>query len=579
MSAPTITVSAATDLQDQSAILIGDITSTGGKPVTDCGFYCDTNESPARQYHAMVVQDGPFGYKMIGLLPGTTYYFKAFATNEDGYSTSGILSFTTTGTSRGQVLVWAADGGEEEYDFTSEIADIGSIHLEFEENTGEFSSGDCSFSVQNDGAALYGLILSGRQFKVQITVNVDHLFRGDLQVENTGWDPDKLCYTFYALQETKGFMDQASSTPIQPAYGALATLPTDPNPGQSVDAVSDIVTSSLAAFPGPAIGQLNYQPAIDPADTPGNIANKTIGHTVHWYRPDGSDTWGNIGFFAEDYSYSLRDFLLDVCTEWGGAYWVDNEGNLQIRQRNTARQTLSGLDGHISGFKPKLRKPWYDLVAVHRSAFLELYYPDFVLVAKSPWVLYASDDTFIYPFPAPVKASGTEEYYGEEFNVAENEYWDSFSSMGGAEIYNPTSRYSATVLFRKSATYSPSGDNYTMSNIPYTAFEGISSPCAPPVGSALDVSLPSKYSCVSHEVGDARCKPIFFPAINTAAVIRSRFKPMVTPIEQATIEFDEIVHVEPFWGVTAYGDVYLAHTIDYDLPNRKTTVVGNKVVS
>jgi hypothetical protein len=468
--------------------------------------------------------------------------------------------------SSGQVLVYAVDGGSEQYDFTDELADVGEIQFEFEENTGECSSGDASFSVRNDGQALYDLLQTGRQFRVEITCRPVK-FVGDLQVENSGWDPDKLEYIFYALQMTKGFIDQAAATPIAPVYTDSLPSPqaipnSDPHPSQPTDTVANIISSSLAAmsswvpFQGcpvsfqQAFGAVLYQPPVDTSDS--SIAANTIAHHAYWYRPDGSEMDGNLGLFAQDYGYMLKDFLDDCCTQWGGAYWIDSEGVLQIRQRGTPWTTISGYDGHIKSFKTKLRSPWYDMVAIHRSVYVDF-------VVGTWWLLYTKNDDFIYP---------------QSQTLGGNDPWDSFSDMGG--LHNYEHQYLPSAVFFKCTAYIPDGNNYTI-----TSWTGITGVIAP-VGSGLDVNLPSKYSSVGKPLGspgNPRIKPIFFSPINTAADIRARFKPMVTPMEEATVTFDELIEVEPFWGVTCYGNTYIVYRISYDLPNRETIVVAYREIS
>jgi len=93
-TAPTVVTNAATNIGTTTATLNGNVTSDGGSAITERGFYCDTNSNPTTKY-TVPGTTGAYTKDMTDLLPGTKYYFKAFATNSVGTSYGSILDFTT----------------------------------------------------------------------------------------------------------------------------------------------------------------------------------------------------------------------------------------------------------------------------------------------------------------------------------------------------------------------------------------------------------------------------------------------------------------------------------------------------
>ena len=65
--------------------------------ITERGFYWGTNAEPSEADNKVVLEN-EVGYKtnvLLGLIPNTTYYVKAYAVNESGTSYSEVASFTT----------------------------------------------------------------------------------------------------------------------------------------------------------------------------------------------------------------------------------------------------------------------------------------------------------------------------------------------------------------------------------------------------------------------------------------------------------------------------------------------------
>jgi len=99
-TAPTVTTTPATSITVNSATAGGNITATGGANATERGVEYSTTDGFANGTGTEVAESGDFGTgtftrPLTGLSAGTTYYFKAFATNSFGTSYGAQESFLT----------------------------------------------------------------------------------------------------------------------------------------------------------------------------------------------------------------------------------------------------------------------------------------------------------------------------------------------------------------------------------------------------------------------------------------------------------------------------------------------------
>ncbi|MBA7559886.1 hypothetical protein ES708_01504 [subsurface metagenome] len=95
-TAPSVTTSAASLIEETTARLNGNVTSDGGSAITARGFKCDKNPTPTTNF-AVAGTTGAYIKDMTSLDPGSTYYFRAFATNAVGTTYGSTLSFLTKG--------------------------------------------------------------------------------------------------------------------------------------------------------------------------------------------------------------------------------------------------------------------------------------------------------------------------------------------------------------------------------------------------------------------------------------------------------------------------------------------------
>ena len=98
---PTIVTNPATSITSVSAFVSGNITSEGSSLVTDRGFCWNTSPNPTINNSYSANGNGGLGVYtcyITGLLSGTTYYVRAYATNNQGISYGNEIRFITQGT-------------------------------------------------------------------------------------------------------------------------------------------------------------------------------------------------------------------------------------------------------------------------------------------------------------------------------------------------------------------------------------------------------------------------------------------------------------------------------------------------
>ena len=95
--APSVTVSAVTDITATSASSGGQVTADGGATVTARGVCWSTTQNPITSNSKTTDGSGTgnFSSALTGLSQGTTYYFKAYAINSVGTGYSDQSTFTT----------------------------------------------------------------------------------------------------------------------------------------------------------------------------------------------------------------------------------------------------------------------------------------------------------------------------------------------------------------------------------------------------------------------------------------------------------------------------------------------------
>lgn len=94
---PTLTTTTATQITKNSVVTGGNITSNGGGTIAQRGVCWSTNQNPIASGNVTLngSGSGEFVSSVIGLVPFTKYYIRAYATNSAGTSYGTQVEFTT----------------------------------------------------------------------------------------------------------------------------------------------------------------------------------------------------------------------------------------------------------------------------------------------------------------------------------------------------------------------------------------------------------------------------------------------------------------------------------------------------
>ena len=95
---PTVNTSDVTSITSNSAVCGGNVTTSGGAPVTARGLCWGTsfNPSTSNSHNTIGQGTGVFSGSMTGLASNTTYHVRAYATNSKGTAYGQDVVFTTT---------------------------------------------------------------------------------------------------------------------------------------------------------------------------------------------------------------------------------------------------------------------------------------------------------------------------------------------------------------------------------------------------------------------------------------------------------------------------------------------------
>ena len=122
---PTVKTETATNIDKDIATLNGTIIDNGGDKIIECGFYYGTNINPEIKKTLGDNNSSTLKLVLTNLKEGTTYYYKAYATNSKGTSYGEVLSFnlnsdihlTTNGTN--VLKTYTPSGGEKTFNILS----------------------------------------------------------------------------------------------------------------------------------------------------------------------------------------------------------------------------------------------------------------------------------------------------------------------------------------------------------------------------------------------------------------------------------------------------------------------------
>ena len=94
---PDVVTNEVTGITTTTAIAGGEILSDGGSAITDCGVCWTTEGEPTLEsdHATATATTGVFTVSLTGLTQNTTYYIRAYATNEAGTGYGDVLTFNT----------------------------------------------------------------------------------------------------------------------------------------------------------------------------------------------------------------------------------------------------------------------------------------------------------------------------------------------------------------------------------------------------------------------------------------------------------------------------------------------------
>lgn len=94
---PTVTTSSVTDITETSATVGGDVTADGGSEILTRGVAFGTTMNPTidNTFASATGELGTFQANLSGLNQNTTYFVRAYASNEKGIAYGNEISFTT----------------------------------------------------------------------------------------------------------------------------------------------------------------------------------------------------------------------------------------------------------------------------------------------------------------------------------------------------------------------------------------------------------------------------------------------------------------------------------------------------
>ncbi len=129
LSLPSITTTASSNVTEGSATSGGDVTSDGGDAVTARGICWNTGGTPTTADNKTTdgTGTGAFASNLTDLLPNTTYYVRAYATNTAGTGYGNEISFTTLDLSVS--ISTALKVSDTQYTFTSDITNPNTITI------------------------------------------------------------------------------------------------------------------------------------------------------------------------------------------------------------------------------------------------------------------------------------------------------------------------------------------------------------------------------------------------------------------------------------------------------------------
>jgi hypothetical protein len=254
----TVITSSVTGITGTTAVAGGNVTSEGDSPVTARGVCWGTSPYPDISTPFKTIDGGgpgQFSSALTGLLPGTLYYARAYATNGSGTSYGSNVSFTT-------------------------ISDLPTVVIGSVYNM-TYTTASCSANVTSQGTSPVTARGVCWSTSTNPTITGNHTMdgggTGDFYSSITGLTPG----TFYYVRP---YATNSSGT----AYGSSLTLTTDP---AALPTVTTVTVTGITDID--AIGGGNVTSAGDSPVTARGVCWSTSPYptiSINNYTIDGSGT-------------------------------------------------------------------------------------------------------------------------------------------------------------------------------------------------------------------------------------------------------------------------------------------------
>ena len=190
MNPPSVTTTPSFDIAANSGSCGGTIVDPGDSPITEQGICFNIVSSPSISNHKILADPGEssFSLALTGLIPNTTYYVRAFATNAFGTGYGNEISFSTLTVP--SVLVYQAGSGD--YREVYSIEPDGSNTRRLTNN----GIGDYVPVVSPDGSKIL-FIRDGELYTMNSDGTGANLVRSKLNASWPCWSPDgtKIAYS------------------------------------------------------------------------------------------------------------------------------------------------------------------------------------------------------------------------------------------------------------------------------------------------------------------------------------------------------------------------------------------------
>ena len=196
---PDVTTAQVTGITTTTATAGGEIVSDGGSTITECGVCWSTEQEPTidGDHIASQVTMGEFSVTVAGLNQNTTYYLRAYATNEAGTGYGDVVNFTTQEEIVVTVPTVTTDTVTE---ITTTTATVGGTITS--EGNGTISESGICYKTGNEDWTCVALTATNNAFSTtltELTPNTTYTVRAyATNEEGTGYGEEK---TFTTLEE------------------------------------------------------------------------------------------------------------------------------------------------------------------------------------------------------------------------------------------------------------------------------------------------------------------------------------------------------------------------------------------